>query len=159
MISLEAGLGVLRAQHRELQVSIAELQRAAAGWSDLKLALAVVRAQLIPHLQTEEAIVGPVLERVAPRRFELLQAEHAHQRAVLQLLLSRQHSEALAHAAQQLAGDLLEDIAAEERDLFTAVASYTAERTALSPDENQEWRARQESNLRPSASETDALSS
>ncbi|HUJ27033.1 MAG TPA: hemerythrin domain-containing protein [Myxococcales bacterium] len=131
MISLEAGLGVLRAQHKQLQAQIAELKRAASVGSDVKLALELLRADLVPHLYTEEAVIGPVLQRFAPHRFELLHAEHAHQRAVLQLLTSRVEPEGLAQAAAKLADDLLEDIEAEERDLFATVMAHAGERTAL----------------------------
>ena len=139
MIALETGLEVLRAQHLKLRTLIADLKQAAKEHADVNAALAMLRAELVPHLYAEEAVIGPVLAKFDPQRFELLEAEHAHQRAVLYMIEQRQHSPALARAAADLADDLLADIEAEERDLFRVVAAHARSgvRTALSAPRRQ----------------------
>ena len=77
------------------------------------------------HLSTEEALLGPVLERIdawGPVRLELMHAEHAHQRAVLAVLRSDRAAalapQLLARRAIGLLDDIVADMDAEDRDLL-----------------------------------------
>jgi hypothetical protein len=77
------------------------------------------------HLATEEALLGPVLERIdawGPVRLDLLRAEHAHQRAVLSVLRSDRAAAVppltLARRLLGLLDDIIADMDAEDRDLL-----------------------------------------
>ena len=126
---------VLLIQHGRLRVRISALRTAAAAVltyssdvpqlaaDELVRSVAAFGEELTTHLATEEDMLVPALEASEPwgrMRIQLLRAEHAHQRGVLQVLRSsaRQPAE-LATRAWTLASDVLADMEAEERDLFS----------------------------------------
>jgi Hemerythrin HHE cation binding domain len=121
---------LLTAQHDQLRHLISALRSAAGSVlaaedaepvklvGRLRRAVEELEVQFVAHLATEEAF----LERVdawGPIRLELLQAEHARQRAVLAAMRVAQGAPyRIALRAASLAEDLLADIADEERDLL-----------------------------------------
>ena len=138
MQSFDETRHTLKAQHLRLQSLIAELRATAAGLSTatdgkevaraaLEAVVARFRTALEAHLFDEERLLGPILMRIdawGPQRLELMQAEHAHQRAVLAVLGSDRTrvlpNEALARRAWDLSADVLADMAAEEREILVS---------------------------------------
>lgn len=135
MMSLEQKRSVLRAQHDHLRELIAALRDAAASVaasSDesllecgpaLAAAISVFDRDLRVHLGVEEELLGPILERVdawGPVRLELMRAEHAHQRAVLEALRTdrRVGAREMARRASALTTDVLADMDAEESEVL-----------------------------------------
>jgi len=123
----------LHAQHQQLRAVIAGVREAAldivgregGDSTGLRMRISVLRDDLERHLATEEALLGPVLERIdawGPVRLDLLRAEHAHQRAVLSLLRSDRAaalpSLGLARRVLALLDDICADMDAEDRDLL-----------------------------------------
>ncbi|HZR09851.1 MAG TPA: hemerythrin domain-containing protein [Myxococcales bacterium] len=123
----------LHSQHQQLRGVIAEVREAAlevlgtepAECGALRMRISGLRDDLERHLVTEEALLGPVLERLdawGPVRLDLLRAEHAHQRAVLSLLRSERAAAlpplVLARRVLGLLDDLIADMEAEDRDLL-----------------------------------------
>ncbi len=122
---------ILRAQHDGLRlliegmIQIARRVPAAPEKAELLAAdLLRLRAALEGHLRDEEAFLGPILARLdawGPERLRLLHSEHAHQRALVDVLCSSLPQQApaeLARYALILAADLLEDMASEEHSLL-----------------------------------------
>ncbi len=126
---------VLLSQHQRLRQLIAALREAAASVlaaSDeplqkralaLACAIGVFGNDLRTHLAAEEDLLGPVLRHVdawGPVRLELLRAEHAHQRAVLDALRTDRKlgPRDMAKRACSLTADVLADMESEERDPF-----------------------------------------
>ncbi|HYZ89081.1 MAG TPA: hemerythrin domain-containing protein [Myxococcales bacterium] len=135
MMNLGNRRSVLLSQHRHLRQLIRDLREVAAsvqistddllGERAAALAAFIGRFgnELRAHLATEEELLGPVLERVdawGALRLELMRAEHAHQRAVLDALRTDRNMGAkeMAKRAWSLTADVLEDMEAEEIDLF-----------------------------------------
>ncbi|HTO99626.1 MAG TPA: hemerythrin domain-containing protein [Myxococcales bacterium] len=123
----------LHSQHQQLRTVIAGVREAAldivgregGDSTGLRMRISVLRDDLERHLATEEALLGPVLERIdawGPVRLDLLRAEHAHQRAVLSLLRSDRAaalpSLGLARRVLALLDDICADMDAEDRDLL-----------------------------------------
>jgi iron-sulfur cluster repair protein YtfE (RIC family) len=123
----------LHDQHQHLRAVIARVREAAleivgAEESDstsLRSLISELRDDLERHLATEEALLGPVLERIdawGPVRLDLLRAEHAHQRAVLSVLRSDRAAAVppltLARKVLGLLDDIIADMDAEDRDLL-----------------------------------------
>jgi iron-sulfur cluster repair protein YtfE (RIC family) len=126
---------ILGTQHRALRALIARVHAAAlealqdeAGSSaGLRNQVGELRDEMEKHLATEEALLGPVLERLdawGPVRLDLMRAEHAHQRAVLAVLRSDRAGALspllLARRVLGLLDDVLADMDAEDRDLLDA---------------------------------------
>ena len=122
---------ILRAQHGVLRELIAgmrqlaiEVQAAPAKSAPLAEQLGRLRMNIEVHMLDEEAFLAPILERLdawGPQRLQLLRTEHAHQRALLEVLcsnLAERTPAELARRALVLATDLLEDMAAEESGLL-----------------------------------------
>ena len=122
---------ILRAQHGVLRELIAgmrqlaiEVQAAPAKSAPLAEQLVRLRVNIEVHMLDEEAFLAPILERLdawGPQRLQLLRTEHAHQRALLEVLcsnLAERTPAELARRALVLATDLLEDMAAEESGLL-----------------------------------------
>ena len=125
----------LELQHRALRGLIAQVRRSAVDVLDaavessqeLRNQVNALRLELEDHLATEEALLGPVLERIdawGPVRLDLMRAEHAHQRAILAVLRSDRAAalkpELLARRVLGLLEDILSDMDAEDRDLLDA---------------------------------------
>ena len=123
----------LELQHRSLRALVAQVRRAAVDVLDgavedskeLRNQIGALRLELEDHLATEEALLGPVLERIdawGPVRLDLMRAEHAHQRAILAVLRSDRAAalapELLARRVLGLLEDILADMDAEDRDLL-----------------------------------------
>jgi iron-sulfur cluster repair protein YtfE (RIC family) len=123
----------LHGQHQHLRAVIARVREAAleivgAEESDstsLRSLISELRDDMERHLATEEALLGPVLERIdawGPVRLDLLRAEHAHQRAVLSVLRSDRAAAVppltLARRLLGLLDDIIADMDAEDRDLL-----------------------------------------
>jgi iron-sulfur cluster repair protein YtfE (RIC family) len=123
----------LHDQHQHLRAVIARVREAAleivgAEESDstsLRSLISELRDDMERHLATEEALLGPVLERIdawGPVRLDLLRAEHAHQRAVLSVLRSDRAAAVppltLARRLLGLLDDIIADMDAEDRDLL-----------------------------------------
>jgi hypothetical protein len=145
---------VLLAQHQRV-ADLASMARAAAGavlcaeepvpaWhlESLELAIEALAVQIEAHLDTEEALLRPVLWEMGPWgrfRFDMLRAEHVQQRATLLALRSERsgiETYRRARKAASLAEEIARDIAVEERDLFAVVfpASENVERTAAASE-------------------------
>ncbi len=129
----EERLTTLQLQHQQLRALIAQVRKAAvdllegevAGSEELRNQVGALRTQMEDHLATEEALLGPVLERIdawGPVRLDLMRAEHEHQRAVLAVLRSDRAAglapELLARRTLGLLDDILTDMDAEDRDLL-----------------------------------------
>lgn len=123
----------LQAQHQQLRGVIAEVRGAALEvlrtdpdeCAALRMRISALRDDLERHLETEEALLGPVLERIdawGPVRLDLLRAEHAHQRAVLGVLRSDRAAAlpplVLSRRVLGLLDDIIADMEAEDRDLL-----------------------------------------
>ena len=123
----------LHAQHQGLRALIRGVREAALevlgaesdDSSELRRRIGKLRDDMEHHLQTEEALLEPVLERIdawGPVRLDLLRAEHAHQRAVLSLLRSDRAAALpallLARRVLGLLDDIVADMDAEDRDLL-----------------------------------------
>lgn len=123
----------LQAQHQQLRGVIAEVRVAALEvlgtdpdeCAALRMRISALRDDLERHLETEEALLGPVLERIdawGPVRLDLLRAEHAHQRAVLGVLRSDRAAAlpplVLSRRVLGLLDDIIADMEAEDRDLL-----------------------------------------
>ncbi len=123
----------LQLEHQQLRTLIAQVRGAAvdvlggeaADSQELRNQVGALRTRLEEHLATEEALLGPVLERIdawGPVRLDLMRAEHAHQRAVLAVLRSDRAAaippELLARRTLGLLDDILTDMDAEDRDLL-----------------------------------------
>lgn len=122
---------LLCAQHDQLRRTIQSTQVAArdvlashglAGV--LQAAVTALHHQLLIHLADEERLLEPVLSTLdawGPVRASLLRAEHAHQRAVLAILVGHTAWPAgpiVARRALALCDDLLTDMDFEERELL-----------------------------------------
>ena len=132
-ISHEERRTTLQRQHLQLRSLIATVREAAvavlegADAAELRLRIADLTTELQAHMATEEALLGPVLERIdawGPVRLDLMRAEHAHQRGVMALLRSRGSDalapEPLARRTIQLLEEILSDMDAEDRDILDA---------------------------------------
>ena len=126
---------ILMTQHRDLRVLVANVRAAALEIlehgsdesSVLRNLIGDLRTDMERHLATEEALLGPILERIdawGPVRLDLMRAEHAHQRAVLAVLRSDRAAalspQVLARRILGLLDDILADMDAEDRDLLDA---------------------------------------
>ena len=135
MLSHSHKRAVLRAQHDHLRESIAAVREAAASVSlsseeslhergpALATAISILDRELRVHLATEEDLLGPVLGTIdpwGPVRLELMRAEHAHQRAVLEALRTDRAlgPREMARRAMDLTADVLADMEAEERGVL-----------------------------------------
>jgi iron-sulfur cluster repair protein YtfE (RIC family) len=140
---------VLLAQHERV-TALASLVRAAAGAvlsaeapapaaqvEYLERSIEALAIELEVHLDTEEALIRPVLWRMGSWgrfRFDMLRAEHVQQRATLRALRSEQcgiETYRRARKASSLAGEIVRDMVVEERDLFAAV--FRADETSSEP--------------------------
>jgi iron-sulfur cluster repair protein YtfE (RIC family) len=123
----------LQRQHLELRSLIAQVRTVAvavldgAAPDELRTRIGDLTTDLQAHMATEEALLGPILERIdawGPVRLDLMRAEHAHQRGVMSLLRSRGAGalppEALARRTIQLLEEILADMDAEDRDILDA---------------------------------------
>ena len=121
----------LCAQHDQLRQTIQVTQEAAkdvlaakGAAGALQAAVSTLNDQLLIHLADEESLLEPVLLGIdawGPVRAGLLRAEHAHQRAVLAVLLGPPAWPAgplVARRALALCDDLLTDMNFEERELL-----------------------------------------
>jgi iron-sulfur cluster repair protein YtfE (RIC family) len=152
MISNAQRRTVLLIQHDRLRARIAALRSAAAAvithgadvpqtaTDELMQSIAAFGGELTTHLETEEDMLIPVLEQSHPWgavRIQLLHAEHAHQRGVLHVLRAATLRPAeLARRAWALTTDVLADMEAEEKDLFSeAVLGQDPPEQAPAPDE------------------------
>jgi len=95
------------------------------GAVHLRTALPPLRAAFEAHLGHEEEALAPVLARLdswGPHRLEQMAKEHASQRRALALtageVQSGANDVAVARRALKLVATLLDDMAAEEIDLF-----------------------------------------
>ena len=139
---------VLVAQHERV-AALASMVRAAAGavlsaeepippspMEYLDRSIEALAVELEAHLDTEEALIRPVLWRLGSwgrYRFDMLRAEHVQQRATLNALCSERSGiepYRRARKAASLAEEIVRDMRVEERDLFAAVF-----RAAESPSE------------------------
>ena len=139
---------VLVAQHERV-AALASMVRAAAGavlsaeepippspMEYLDRSIEALAVELEAHLDTEEALIRPVLWRMGSWgrfRFDMLRAEHLQQRAILSALRSEHCAVDAYHRARRaasLAAEIARDIIVGERDLFAAVF-----RAAESPSE------------------------
>jgi len=130
---------VLLAQHERV-AELAGMVRAAAGAvlsaeepvpvpqiERLEKSIEALAVQLEAHLDTEEALIRPVLCAMGSWgrfRFERLRAEHVQQRATLRALRSERsgiETYRRARNAASLAEELASDLKLEERDLFAVV--------------------------------------
>jgi len=127
---------ILVAEHHVLRRQLEELRenagRLLAGKDNATIelirTLSTLQSLLRDHLDHEEALLEPVLEKIdpwGPVRLERLHQEHAHQRAWLSTLhnaLSTAASvEDLALQSFTLCDALFIDMVHEERDLFSAL--------------------------------------
>ncbi|HWE22518.1 MAG TPA: hemerythrin domain-containing protein [Myxococcales bacterium] len=134
---------MLLSQHLELRKRIHELREVAASVQMSQDEVLEQRAAMLAgtigrfgselraHLASEEELLGPVLEHIDPwgrLRLELMRVEHAHQRAVLDALRTDRNMGAreMAKRASSLSMDVLADMEAEERDLFTELRDDAA---------------------------------
>ncbi|HUJ28995.1 MAG TPA: hemerythrin domain-containing protein [Myxococcales bacterium] len=121
----------LREQHTHLRATIATAQAAAQSLlaakgvaGELQAAVKALESELLAHLADEERLLEPVLSTIdawGPVRAGLLRAEHAHQRAVLQVLTGPTAWPAatlVAGRTLSLCADLLTDMEFEERELI-----------------------------------------
>ncbi len=128
---------ILMSQHDRLRTVIREVRQVAEGLlrredtrgdtTELRQQIGALRLEMESHLASEEALLGPILERIdawGPVRLELLRAEHAHQRAILELLRSDRAAalspQLLSRRLLGLLDDILTDMDAEDRDLLDA---------------------------------------
>jgi iron-sulfur cluster repair protein YtfE (RIC family) len=125
---------ILETQHRGLRALIARVRDTAGDTLEaeggppgaLRNLVGDLHEQMEKHLATEEALLGPVLEKIdawGPVRLDLMRAEHAHQRAVLAVLRSDRgvlSPSLLARRVLGLLDDILADMDAEDRDLLGA---------------------------------------
>jgi hypothetical protein len=128
---------VLRAQHDALRRLLHAVRSAAAAILEqsgdgreahapaLRSAVGALREALLVHLDAEETLLTPLLEAAAQPgtlRLFLLRAEHSSQRAMLDGLrparLPQLETLALACRSQWLVDEILDDMTAEESDLF-----------------------------------------
>jgi len=122
---------ILRRQHEGLRATI-EMARTAAkkalapggpAW-EVQLAVRTLQRELLSHLADEERLLEPILATIdawGPVRLGLLQAEHAHQRAVLAILTDQDTwpaARVVAGRMLALCEDLLTDMEFEERELL-----------------------------------------
>ena len=122
---------ILRDQHTHLRQTIAIAQAAARNLlaargapGELQASVTALKNELLAHLADEERLLEPVLQNIdawGPVRAGLLRAEHAHQRAVLQVLTGPTAWPAatlVAGRTLSLCDDLLIDMEFEERELI-----------------------------------------
>src|SRR3954454_8554403 len=124
---------ILETQHRGLRALIARVRDTAGDTLEaeggppgaLRNLVGDLHEQMEKHLATEEALLGPVLERIdawGPVRLDLMRAEHAHQRAVLAVLRSDRAgglpSALFAPRVLGLLDDVSADMDAEDKDLL-----------------------------------------
>lgn len=123
----------LQHQHRQLRSRISSTRIAALAADSggpaepLHEQILSLTEELQAHMATEEALLGPVLEKLdawGPVRLDLMRAEHAHQRGVMAFLRSKAASTLpgaeLARRTLKLLDDILADMDAEDRDLLDA---------------------------------------
>ena len=128
-------------QHVALRATIGSVQTSARaalagtrGEATLAEAVAKLRDELLHHLATEERLLAPVLAQQGSRGMlhaSLMQAEHAHERAVLMMLIgdaARPSAEAVAKHALELCDHLLADMEYEEREMLRDQAPQTLQR-------------------------------
>jgi iron-sulfur cluster repair protein YtfE (RIC family) len=130
---------VLVAQHERVS-ALASMVRAAAGavlsaedpvppaqTECLERSIEALATEMESHLDTEEALLRPVLWRMGSWgrfRSEMLRIEHVQQRATLAALRSERcgiETYRRARKAASLAEEIARDMMVEERDLFAAV--------------------------------------
>lgn len=116
-------------QHESLRKRVDATRSAAfaalAGGEDttqLACAIAALEAELTLHLQSEEALLGPILGAIdawGPVRLERLRTEHRQQRAFFLVLTDPSSGiETIARRTMAFCGELLDDMDFEERELF-----------------------------------------
>jgi iron-sulfur cluster repair protein YtfE (RIC family) len=88
----------------------------------LASSIALLQAELELHLETEEALLEPILACIdawGPMRLDRLRAEHRQQRAFLMVLADPSAEvETAAHRTIAFCNELFEDMEYEERELF-----------------------------------------
>ena len=94
----------------------------AEGGKELRDTVAALESELALHLETEEALLGPVrgaIDAWGAVRLERLQAEHRQQRAFF-LVLTDPSADILTVARRTIivCGELFDDMEYEERELF-----------------------------------------
>lgn len=122
---------ILTEQHAHLRQTIAAAVAAARDTlasrgrpAELQAAIGELERELLAHLLDEERLLVPILGALdawGPVRLGLLQAEHAHQRAVLAVLRgpgAGPASPLVAGRTLSLCEDLLVDMQFEERELL-----------------------------------------
>ena len=125
---------LILAQHRDLRKLLAQIRALAdgvlAGDRGLHLELRRQSVELelvfLAHLETEEAILLPVLEEIdawGPVRVRHIREEHAHQRSVLEgagdsATSAAVSAQELATVMRALVEEILEDMKGEERDML-----------------------------------------
>jgi iron-sulfur cluster repair protein YtfE (RIC family) len=142
---------LLVAQHAEIDELLHQMQAAAAEVTlaqvdppaarrKLVAAVSTLREKLCAHMETEEALLAPILEsRVeqGPLRLGLLRTEHASQRALLDVLVSvaaiERDPQAIGWRLEWLARDLRFDMKVEERELFARVLDESEQHEGSSP--------------------------
>lgn len=122
---------ILREEHAHLRLTI-EVARTAArkvmslrgSAGELQMIVMTLKRELLAHLADEERLLEPILGGIdawGPVRLGLLRAEHAHQRAVLEVLTGHSSwpaSTLVAGRTLSLCDDLLTDMEFEERELL-----------------------------------------
>ena len=122
---------ILCGQHAHLRETIHVAQVAARNLltsrgpvGDLQAGVNALNQELLLHLADEERLLTPILTKVdawGPVRAGLLQAEHAHQRAILAVLTGPTAWPAatlVAGRTLSLCDDLLTDMEFEEREFM-----------------------------------------
>lgn len=127
---------ILLAEHQVLRRQVEELRRSAGrllagrhdATGDMLRTLATLQSLFPAHLDHEEALLEPLLEKIdawGPMRLERLHEEHRHQRLWLSTLRSALTSgvslEELAQRSNSLCDALTIDMAHEEADLFSVL--------------------------------------
>ena len=124
------------AQHRDLRRLLTQVRSLAdqvlAGdrglLAELRRQAVELELVFLAHLETEEAILLPVLEGIdvwGPVRVRHIRKEHEQQRSVLERAGDSATSasispQVLASSMRALVDDLLEDMKGEERDMLNA---------------------------------------
>ena len=123
----------LQFQHRQLRAHIGAVRASARALKEggatgsLRGQIAALATELEAHMATEEALLGPVLERLdawGPVRLDLMRADHIRQREAMAFFRSKA-AEALRPAdlvgrVLGLLDEILSDMDLEDRDLLDA---------------------------------------
>ena len=130
--SLEKERRIVQAQHAVLRDLLGRTRRTASEVLAAREPIAALVDQISTlrdfldvHLRDEESFLIPVLQGAGDwgqLRLSCLQAEHAHQRAVMAVLsgdAARRAPKELARRTLLLAADLLSDLEQEERELLS----------------------------------------